>query len=476
MSSCSPTGQTILAPRSSARNSFVPQPNVQEYLTRDKVRRIIQALWQDNDALADELHIAREYPKVFYILLLMSRGRSIENFIKHDTFGDSKFPSETKPAQFPHLGGESCSFDMFSNCKPINTFGSHHILPITSVEPLAKGAIVITSIITLHPAYNILDTTENTEKTSPLANTYVIKAYSTKDARKHYESEAGFYGSFVYKGVYNIILEYADRGTRTRYYQTVDPPSNGPDIIEFWSFMFGLIKALLDIHHVRISEPGMPEEHLPSTMRGHFKRAAAQRKRRTQLPLTKSQQTVTFMEPARTSQGAPECYWPNDFIRSSCLSVDQSVDISSLGCVFSEAAVWGIKGKEGIKSFEATRQRETQKKNVRDTGCFHDGEIAFKCVLGKHSEIQECRRECDYITERVLHMVENMLGKTARRSSAKQLHAESGELIVKARKDARKGWKRRASSRSSQPMSPPASPPVWDSSVHELRYPPNQGR
>ncbi|EKG21890.1 hypothetical protein MPH_00810 [Macrophomina phaseolina MS6] len=107
--------------------------------------------------------------------------------------------------------------------------------------------------------------------------------------------------------------------------------------------MFGLIKALLDIHHVRISEPGMPEEHLPSTMRGHFKRAAAQRKKKD--TASPNEESADGNIHGTRTYGAPECYWPNDFIRSSCLSVDQNVDISSLGCVFSEAAVWVIKGR-----------------------------------------------------------------------------------------------------------------------------------
>lgn len=49
----------------------------------------------------------------------------------------------------------------------------------------------------------------------------------------------------------NIILEYADKGTLEQYFQTVEPPDSGEDILKFWESMFRPVKALMAIHKVK---------------------------------------------------------------------------------------------------------------------------------------------------------------------------------------------------------------------------------
>jgi hypothetical protein len=63
-----------------------------------------------------------------------------------------------------------------------------------------------------------------------------------------------------------MLLEYADRGSLEDYFRRVVLPSNGEDIIEFWSRVFKIIDALAAIHKV---EP----EHAPSgsqTLHGYI--------------------------------------------------------------------------------------------------------------------------------------------------------------------------------------------------------------
>ena len=103
-------------------------------------------------------------------------------------------------------------------------------------------------------------------------NTFVLKTYKTKDAEKycraevdaftkiqsgnrhHHQCIIGFYGSFVRDGTYNILLEYANKGTLEQYFQTTAPPQSGKDILKFWRELFAVIQALYIFHNARPSD------------------------------------------------------------------------------------------------------------------------------------------------------------------------------------------------------------------------------
>src|SRR5436305_11627172 len=92
-------------------------------------------------------------------------------------------------------------------------------------------------------------------------NTIILKRYLTKDAEeaykqevtgfrslRHCESIISFYGSYKHGDDYNILLEFADKGSLEEYFLKETPPSRGEDIIKFWDRLFQLIKALRAIH------------------------------------------------------------------------------------------------------------------------------------------------------------------------------------------------------------------------------------
>jgi hypothetical protein len=62
----------------------------------------------------------------------------------------------------------------------------------------------------------------------------------------------------VQDGSYNILLEYADRGTLEDYLQSTDPPTTGEEIFKFWGALFNIIQALDLIHNVQGSDPNDP--------------------------------------------------------------------------------------------------------------------------------------------------------------------------------------------------------------------------
>lgn len=103
------------------------------------------------------------------------------------------------------------------------------------------------------------------------AHTFVLKTYNTPDAERYYNNEVkgfldlsnggahnasivGFHGSFVRNGTYNVLLEYADRGTLAQFFDAVQPPSSGEDLLKLWRGIFRLLGALVAIHSVQPSD------------------------------------------------------------------------------------------------------------------------------------------------------------------------------------------------------------------------------
>jgi len=107
------------------------------------------------------------------------------------------------------------------------------------------------------------------------ANTFVLKEYSTVDARTYYENEtAAFnkvgsgpssdnniikhYGSFIRGDTFNLLLEYADKGTLRKVFAE-EAPTSSENIIRFWEQIFKLMHSLDCIHKVKSFVPGGPQ-------------------------------------------------------------------------------------------------------------------------------------------------------------------------------------------------------------------------
>ena len=100
-----------------------------------------------------------------------------------------------------------------------------------------------------------------------LCNTFMLKTYTVPDAREFYTAERdafmtlrlggmpspfliGYYGSFVDKYSYNIILEYADRGSLETFMRETDAPSTARDMVMFWDRLCNIMHGLAHIHDV----------------------------------------------------------------------------------------------------------------------------------------------------------------------------------------------------------------------------------
>ena len=69
----------------------------------------------------------------------------------------------------------------------------------------------------------------------------------------------GYHGCFIHNGTYNVILEFADKGTLEEYFAREAPPTSGEDIIAFWRGIFGIIGALVSIHGIPYGDLDGPQ-------------------------------------------------------------------------------------------------------------------------------------------------------------------------------------------------------------------------
>ena len=136
-----------------------------------------------------------------------------------------------------------------------------------------------------------------------------------------------------------------------------------------------------------------------------------------------------------TAIGAPECYAPyiHDSEKQASPNVNWAADIWSLGCVFSEAAMWIADGYKGLVEYRRQRTAETDRILFRSSDGFHDGERVLQSVLDCHKDIEDRLRRSDFITKDVLDaMVDEMLWEEDR-PNAKALIRKADMVLLKAR-------------------------------------------
>lgn len=292
-------------PLAEVKDDFVPEVLIHEFFEDDKrIRKILQALNLEHPGLAHQATIKHRYRKVFSILLHIGKGQFILNFVEYENLDDGRLPFETEPHNFPKSADGL--FDQFYQAQWMfhaadfhyvridMRLGAESILPIIRKEKIkdADGVSADLRKVVLHSAHHRLPATrEGVSFPGPFehvplklilagaqnlsqeeASTFALKTYRSTDAKRFYETESnafkrflhrtnyregiiGFNSSFIHGDTYNILLEYADRGTLETYFQTVQPPWSPDHVADFWNGFFGLAKALLLIHGELETDP-----------------------------------------------------------------------------------------------------------------------------------------------------------------------------------------------------------------------------
>lgn len=138
--------------------------------------------------------------------------------------------------------------------------------------------------------------------------------------------------------------------------------------------------------------------------------------------------------------GAPEFHRGEDLSAKVSIDLLQATDIWSLGCVYSEAIVWSVLGRDGLRTYRDLRIQLSKIVDERHSSdCFHDGQRMTKAVEDTHLIVRnlELFRSRDAITGRVITLVEAMLDSDPRkRPSARDAWVASLQIIQDVRSPA----------------------------------------
>ena len=118
------------------------------------------------------------------------------------------------------------------------------------------------------------------------------------------------------------------------------------------------------------------------------------------------------------------------------MRVGKQADLWSLGCIFSEIAVWIDGGWGKVKEYRRRRQEEASKVLGSDQGeVFHDGQKVLSIVMESHANVMSSSRKDDFITERVLQgpVADMLKEKPEDRKEVQRLYGQTEEIVRTAK-------------------------------------------
>ncbi|KAL8751864.1 MAG: hypothetical protein Q9199_006136 [Rusavskia elegans] len=410
--------------------SFIPQSKLEAYLTpHHRVENLLVAVLNTEERpKVPAEYIRKYYLRTFATLLCINEGHWIYNFQQHRPLRDDKLPYDTEPVDFPY----TVNSDLFKKFKAAqwqfcamalqydmkDRFKPEVILPITSKTEIGRGGSATIFQIVVDEAENEAERNHKIER-----DAYI----NLRLADRPSPNIVAFYGSFIQGASYNLILEYADRGNLETFMRKTPRPESVEDVLMFFDRLVHIVHGVQCIHgrigndrsasqvlngwHQDIKpvnilvfngHRGSPydcEFKIADLGLAHFK------------PNDSQSHDPSDLDAFGTrAYGAPETYrWPGDS-QSVPLQITTAVDIWSLGCVFSEVAVWAQYGWSRVKEYRRKRSREIEGKtrgDIKGEQIFHwDNNIlntvqeAHQAILGNTSTSHLVVRE---IVEQLIH-------------------------------------------------------------------------
>ncbi|KAG4439306.1 hypothetical protein IFR05_005239 [Cadophora sp. M221] len=409
--------------------------------------------------------IFKYYTRILCILMEIGEERNLELFMSR-IVNDKSLPLDPDdllrkiPTFNPKLIRAFCDCQWrycvpeFNSLLANTTFDKDRILPIVSKEKIGEGATATTYQVKIHPFYDRFQ--------PPLpgidfhaADTYALKTFIGRDseyylaeintyqklAQCHSSGLIRLYGNYVQGNTFNAILELADKGSLEQYFSYCQPPTSGPDILNFWGHFLRIIPALISIHYDGGSGKwrGFHQNIKPETIliKGRGRGSPYQWQFKLgglgfcQFCNVEDGTVATIDGSITRTYGAPECTSRQGL---RWRKITQTIDIWSLGCVFSEVAVWIVSGYTGVKEYRNLRREEIHGSSSLSGGhYFHDGHSVLPAVGATHVNLLANLRQSDTITAAVLHLVTyNMLVPAADRMNADQLWRKVQDIDFQA--------------------------------------------
>ncbi|KAF2688224.1 hypothetical protein K458DRAFT_176815 [Lentithecium fluviatile CBS 122367] len=247
----------------------------------------------------------------------------------------------------------------------------------------------------------------------------------------------------------NILLEYG-RFDLMSLFQVRLPPVNSPEIERFWRALVEIVDALKRIHSFKTLDDqyhGWHNDIKPENIivvNECYKLADpgfAEFQKRLQENLSPFPKIIA--EGGTITYAAPERYAR---ARNRPVEVTQSVDLWSIGCVFSIAATWIVLGYQGVCQFQEVRRgaikdiiksqaRRHPEQQIDEGDFFHDGRDLLPVVKQWHKYLHTSLRQTDHVTGAILDFTETNLLIAGRKMSTNDLYNGLQKLLDKCKKD-----------------------------------------
>ena len=146
---------------------YIPFDKLREKLSRRTVEDLLGALFNKGEIPAPEVDVViSRYLRTFAILLCISQGLMIRQFVSYRSLADDRLPLLQQPSEFP-LSTQSNIFAAFYQQQwafcastleynPSLNIGPDEILPINHKEKIDEGGSSITYKIVVDKGYDLL--------------------------------------------------------------------------------------------------------------------------------------------------------------------------------------------------------------------------------------------------------------------------------------------------------------------------------
>ncbi|UPK94466.1 hypothetical protein LCI18_005401 [Fusarium solani-melongenae] len=442
------------------RPHYIPRYRLEAFWKAHNINAILRAYSVNKSKDVIFQSFLCTFSLLVYINKVEFLGWLVERNIK-----DATFPLEARPSSWPDTPPHLELFEAITKSQWIffpvtfeqhglynQVFSPRHIFPICTEELIKAGDTIQVHKIKTNPSCAGSDPA-----------TYVRKTYN-EPSRAQYEREVKTFTSLQsrsspniisYHGcyqqqrpggtiTYNLILGFVEGENLEEFYTTMGPPQSLPDANKIWKAFSGVLEGLHQLHLASIDtgfqtihQDIKPENLLvskPASSRSYdiglviidfgYSHTKA---------LTTGQDTWGIDLHGGQVYGAPEASHHADYTRLGRTPITPKVDIWSLGCVMSEAAIWIKCGQQGLEKYRKNRMAETRTmprfNDAGHGGCFHDGAEALGTVRMTHDWIRDTFPD-DIVILQVLEMIDtSMLVPQGDRQDAQMLCERLAKIV-----------------------------------------------
>ncbi|KAJ9602690.1 hypothetical protein H2200_012884 [Cladophialophora chaetospira] len=234
----------------------------------------------------------------------------------------------------------------------------------------------------------------------------------------------------------NILLEWGETDLED-FFAKQQPPVLRSEVRIFWKELFGVAEALRRVHNFKKKNghefDGWHADIKPDNIlrvQSSFKLSDPGFAKF----VPQKQNNTTKISGGTSTYGAPE--WERS--RKTGEPVPQSIDIWSLGCVFSIAATWVALGYNGILGYERLRENAIKTllsqqdfSDWPEADFFHDGSNVLEAIPHWHDAVRQNIRRTDTLTVQVLDLVTGSMlqGNPKQRITATALCARLNAIL-----------------------------------------------